>query len=87
MLHNQYYICSTKLFNEPNPQSLVLLWWCGQLLTGPMAGRVIGYVVNFVPPGANIVTINKGPREMFHVIGEDEVPLIIMGITQVQVHE
>ena len=48
-------------------------------------GRVIGYDVKFVPLDANNVTISKGPRELFHVIKDNEVPMNIRGNTQVQV--
>ena len=47
--------------------------------------RVIGYDVKFVPLNENNVTISKGPRELFHVIRDNEVPMNIRGNTRVQV--
>ena len=71
----------------PNAPSLVLGLCSVVVWTGPNRayGRVIGYDVNFVPPGSSNVTVSKGIREMFHIIGENEVPMAIRGSTEVQV--
>ena len=71
----------------PNAPSLVLGLCSVVAWTAPnkVYGRVIGYDVNFVPPRSTNVTVSKGIREMFHIIGEDEVPMANRGSTQVQV--